>query len=216
MAEIIALNELAAKFAEKTGLSEQEAVDFITTYFRQAADALAAGTELSIPDLGTLSVNDGEVDFIPNQSLAERINEPFSIFSPVEMEDDVDLSDIDDEKDVAEDIPPVKDEPQPVTIEEEKPEEPVKPATPPPFDVYRFNSLKQQYDISEQHNTAYDEYADAEDESPSIRKRIILWAVIALLSGLIIGGIIGYLGHDSIAKKFAPCSSEKVEIKNTK
>jgi len=109
MNERINLQDLSALLSEKTAITKKDAETFLREYFDLLNEELLNSGTIKIKDLGTfklLQVEDREsvdvttgervlipahykVVFTPDKKLAETVNEPFSFFETIEIEDDV-------------------------------------------------------------------------------------------------------------------------------
>ncbi|MDE5635775.1 MAG: hypothetical protein K2I52_05665, partial [Muribaculaceae bacterium] len=92
MNEIITLDILAARVAETTGITPEQARQYINLIKEIATRRLAGPSHsVTIPYVGTFSVSDldnATVSYTPEQVIAETVNEPFSFFEPVPLCDD--------------------------------------------------------------------------------------------------------------------------------
>lgn len=115
MNEKITLPTLVQLLALKTGDTKKETEDFIREFFSTITSALEKGENIKIKSLGTfktvlvgsrksVNVSTGDetnipehrkVVFVPSKEIADRINEPFSMFETIEIEDNVNLDDLD-------------------------------------------------------------------------------------------------------------------------
>lgn len=91
MKTTLTLNDLAKLLAERCdGLTdESQARDFILQYFNSIAAALQSEERVVVEGLGTFALNadTNKVSFAPTAELAQKINEPFSFFEAVELDD---------------------------------------------------------------------------------------------------------------------------------
>lgn len=93
---IITLPQLIALFAKEADTDALESRKFLHDFFSTIQDALSAGQQVKIKGLGTFIVsdsNEGLVEFHPDQDLASMVNEPFSMFTPIEVGPDFKLND---------------------------------------------------------------------------------------------------------------------------
>lgn len=87
MSQIYNINRLSALFSEKTGHKSEASLSIIMEIFHTVADGLKESGSVKIKGFGEFAVDTGgQVVFYPDESLEERINEPFSIFEPIEVE----------------------------------------------------------------------------------------------------------------------------------
>lgn len=127
MNETVTLSQIIARLAKITGTSPLTARSFLKVFFATIEKELIAGEPVTVKGIGTFRRTDGPlapspVAFIPDPEVAEEINQPFSMFEAVELDDD-----ISEEELSAVDTPVVPEgivsEKGPVRQEEEKPEE---------------------------------------------------------------------------------------------
>lgn len=115
----ITFPKLAAMLADKSGRSKRFSEDFLREFFSLISDQLEAGENVKIKGFGTfrlarveprrsVDVTTGQpmeiaghtkVVFTPAKELAEAVNAPFEAFSTIEIDDNVDISDIVDNQD---------------------------------------------------------------------------------------------------------------------
>lgn len=128
MEEKITLQALAAKLAENTGDTKKQCEDFLREFFTTISETLISGENVKIKGLGvfriisvsarkSVDVNTGESIEIPahnkivfsaSKELAEEVNEPFSIFESVEIEDSVADKELEDFNDNENDLGNIK------------------------------------------------------------------------------------------------------------
>lgn len=114
MNEKINLQDLSALLAKKAAITKKEADTFLREYFELMSEELINSGLLKIKDLGafklammedreSIDVTTGErvlipahykVVFTPDKKLAEVVNEPFSLFETIEIEDDFDMGEL--------------------------------------------------------------------------------------------------------------------------
>lgn len=115
MNNIITLDKLAELLAQKSGISVEEARQYISCLQQSVAEQLTDNAEsVTIPHIGIFStgnIEEGEILFSADESLAEAVNEPFSFFEPEPLCDEVNEG--------SEDSLPVT-EPEPTAIPEEE------------------------------------------------------------------------------------------------
>lgn len=105
----ITLPELSLLLADITGFDSKACMVFLRDLFSTVSETIAAGENVKVKGLGTfkcvsveqrksVNVNTGEemiipehrkVTFTPDKALAEAINQPFAMFEPVELNDEV-------------------------------------------------------------------------------------------------------------------------------
>lgn len=88
----IPLNRIAELTAISTDSDNAVCLQFIKDLFSIVEEEVSCGNEVEIPGLGIFAKS-GEIDepisFIPDEDFAGRLNEAFSMFSPVELHDGV-------------------------------------------------------------------------------------------------------------------------------
>ena len=152
MNRVHSLNALTALLALRENLSEEASRQFITEFFTLIEKSLGNGTPVTIKGFGTFEVINGEVKFTADEDFAELVNEPFGMFSPVPLENDVELSSLQENTE--------EEQEDTTTVNEEKPEvalsEPVivgeiknerTTSGPPPFCRERFNSQAGEFSV---------------------------------------------------------------------
>lgn len=127
MNETLALPHLAGLLAQKTGIELSDAEKFIRQFFSQIESSLAVSDEVSIKGFGKFCIDSAEgVRFIPDKEFSEFLNQPFDMFSPVEIDNNADLNSDDSDVTVplaatepANDETPAEEEPGTPVIKEE-------------------------------------------------------------------------------------------------
>lgn len=97
MNETIALPILAEQFARLAEIDQQSAEKFIRAFFAQVESALAVTDEITINGLGKFYRTNNQAEplgFMPDKELSAALNEPFAIFEPIEIDDDVDANEL--------------------------------------------------------------------------------------------------------------------------
>lgn len=131
MKNILTLNDLSRLLAERCGdaTDSTTAENFIRQFFNNIAAALQTEEHVDIDGFGTFSRDSrtNKVTFIPVQEVADKINEPFSFFEAVELDDKyVDEEPQPEQENVAEKTEEQKTaEPAPADTPEEKAAVPV-------------------------------------------------------------------------------------------
>lgn len=91
MNQKIPFHDLSARIALATGISEESAELFVKNFFDLISEALTAGENVKIKEIGSFSVVeiDGErtVEFIPDKEITDVINAPFAMFEAVTLND---------------------------------------------------------------------------------------------------------------------------------
>lgn len=118
MNNITNLNALTAKLALKDNLSENDARTFVIEFFRTIEKGLKADGETVVKGLGRFAVRNGQVIFTPDEDMKRTVNDPFEMFSPVEVGDDY----RDDEPQPEDELIPATEAPQPAAVETPKAE----------------------------------------------------------------------------------------------
>ena len=129
MNEKLNFHDLVGLLSEKAGITKKDAENFLRDFFDLTTNALLKDKQVKIKNLGTFKVVDvneresvdvrtgervvipshSKVSFAPDSTLSKTINEPFAMFQPVEIEDEV-----------AEEIKPAKEAaPENITKPEE-------------------------------------------------------------------------------------------------
>lgn len=88
--------KLAEELAEKAEISKSFAEEVLKALFEQIAGALGIAESVTVDGIGTFTRTadkDNPVRFIPDSVLSKAVNAPFEIFSPVRLDDDVDVPD---------------------------------------------------------------------------------------------------------------------------
>lgn len=150
MNETIALPHLAEQLAAKAGIDIEDAENFIRRFFEQVENALAVDEEVNIKGLGRFFIDSKlGVRFEPDKDFAEYLNQPFDMFSPIEIEDETDL--IEDNTEVAE----IE---EPAVLEEEETEIAIGPDSVP------------QKEVETESETLVEDEAATADEAPIEQK----------------------------------------------
>ncbi len=104
MNNTVNLSQLITRLSKVTGADSNTCRRFLREFFASVTDGLANGEQISIKGIGTflLSVEptpDGNprILFMPDQTLAEEVNRPFSMFEAVELADGIDEADLEPE-----------------------------------------------------------------------------------------------------------------------
>lgn len=127
MKTTLTLNDLAQLFAQRASLDNAEAENFIRFYFSNIATALQTDGQVTINGFGTFSRNPetNVVSFLAAPELAEKVNEPFSFFEAVELDDkyvDAEPQTTQEPVSVSEPEPEPEPEPELQTVSEPEPE----------------------------------------------------------------------------------------------
>lgn len=121
MNEKITFPRLASLLADRSGRSKRFSEDFLREFFALISERLEAGESVKVKGLGTfrlsrveprrsVDVTTGQpmeisghskVVFVPAKELAEAVNAPFEAFTAIEINDDVDISQLLSEDEIA-------------------------------------------------------------------------------------------------------------------
>lgn len=104
----LTLDLLAKQIADITGQSLETTIAALTSIFSTITEELAAGKadKIELPGIGVFVSNPDslvKVNFIPDASLAQVINEPFAMFEPLELADEKDVAIADGDEVTSED-----------------------------------------------------------------------------------------------------------------
>lgn len=89
MSAKLTIRTIAERLANRAGLPADVAEDFIKRYFKAIEKAVIAGESVEAEGLGIFTRDGVEVRLEPDPSLAEELNEPFSFFESVRLNDEV-------------------------------------------------------------------------------------------------------------------------------
>lgn len=89
MSAKLTIRAIAERLATRAGLPADVAEDFIKRYFKAIEKAVIAGESVEADGLGIFTRDGVEVRLEPDPSLAEELNEPFSFFESVRVNDGV-------------------------------------------------------------------------------------------------------------------------------
>ena len=85
------LPEIITSLVRINGCNESLASAFLNEFATLIAEGLADSGNVTIKGIGTFKLielaDDIAIEFAPDQSLADAVNAPFSIFEPVELDD---------------------------------------------------------------------------------------------------------------------------------
>lgn len=129
MNETIALPRLAELLAAKADIDLHDAENFIRQFFAQIENVLAVTEEVNIKGLGCFSIHAADgVRFTPDNDFAEYLNQPFDMFSPIEIDDEADIADTSTKENASAIIAQQEDATQPEPVHEVHPEPDETPA----------------------------------------------------------------------------------------
>lgn len=193
--ERLSMQELAAVLVTKSGLKKKDAERFASVMFEVVKDGLAEDRQVKIKGLGTfkvieidsresVDVNTGErvlieghdkITFMPDATMKEIVNKPFSQFETVVLNDGVEFDD-DLEQDAEPEVEPeLNPKPEPVQ------EEPVQEEPAPLLDFIDVQEEQIEEHIEDQPAEAIEEdYSD--DGDTSSWKNWIWWLLGILLA----------------------------------
>lgn len=87
------LPEIVTTLVKINGCSENLATAFLNEFAQLIADGLIADGNVTVKGIGTFRIietgDDMCVEFAPDKALSEAVNAPFSIFEPVELDDEI-------------------------------------------------------------------------------------------------------------------------------
>ena len=87
------LPEIVTTLVKINGCSENLATAFLNEFAQLIADGLIADGNVTVKGIGTFRIietgDDMCVEFAPDKTLSEAVNAPFSIFEPVELDDEI-------------------------------------------------------------------------------------------------------------------------------
>ncbi len=86
MNRTLTINTFAARLALMTGMDNEACVEFVKNAFNVISEGLKESSRVKIKGFGEFAVSDRGVDFIADEAVAQRVNDPFSFFEPVEVE----------------------------------------------------------------------------------------------------------------------------------
>lgn len=90
MTRKITFQQLAAELSQATSSDSTTASDFIKELFDTVASTLANGESVTVKGIGTFINGIGnDITWVPDETLASEVNEPFAFFEAVELGDGV-------------------------------------------------------------------------------------------------------------------------------
>lgn len=101
MDEKLTIENIAAILAAKLNIEQTDADAFVCSFLSLIEEGLKRDKYVKVKGLGAFKLivlpgNGSKVVFIPDASLRDNVNKPFSHFGPVELNDGVSFSDIDE------------------------------------------------------------------------------------------------------------------------
>lgn len=203
----LTVQALAARIASTLGITPEAAEQLIHDYFVDVAERLQRGETVDIDNLGKFAAG-GDSLFTPLPDVADRINEPFAFFEPVELNDGVTAETLDI---TAPAIPEPSPAPEPERIEEPAPEP----------DPEKIEESDPEPEIPESPGTPiipnFPQAPEPPEPSEPLKSHcahaLAAWATGCLLLGLTIGGLTGYwVGRHTTLFPTSPAEPvEKVE-----
>lgn len=204
MNSIIPVNNLIARLALRENLSEEVARTFVNEFFGVIETSLTIGESATIKGLGTFETDGQIIQFIPDEVFAAKVNEPFDIFSPIHLDEDINLDDADEPmpENEEEKVPPVVEEEKivilnPLPSEFSQPSEPSEPSEfSQPSELSEPSETSEPSDYSEPSETSeFSEPSEPSDlpwQHVCSRKGLsrccaTIWIVITFFLGIIAG-----------------------------
>lgn len=205
------LDDLKRELSRTQGFTDRFSEKFIVEFFKVLEEGLRDSRKVTIKGLGAFSTDDsGAVSFIPDETLAARINEPFECFSPIVLseeevammrpdETDKELAEVEEISDsdttneadeAAEDLPEIGRIETEIE-ESDDVEETVQESIDSTSTVATQENYTSDEEKIEEEPLASEEYNYI--ESTKSKPRRGLFFSLGLLLGIIIGGIVGYL-----------------------
>lgn len=89
MNRTLTIETFAGRMALMTGMDNEACVEFVKRAFGLIAESLSESEQVKIKGFGTFVASDRGVEFIADEAVAQRVNEPFAYFEPVEVDPDV-------------------------------------------------------------------------------------------------------------------------------
>ena len=186
MNNTVTLSQLITRLAKVADTDIGTARRFLRSFFASVEEALLAGETVTIKGIGVFRRNSdeafnnaGPVVFIPDNTLADEVNAPFAMFEPVELADDVDFSEVAEEK---KQEPEPLPEPQPA--EEPQPEPVPEPESEPEPEPEDYTIELGAADDEEDEGGEEEEEEAVEQRG---KNRLWLWIVLGLLAGAVVG-----------------------------
>lgn len=217
MSAKLTIRAIAERLATRAGLPADVAEDFIKRYFKAIEKAVIAGESVEAVGLGIFTRDGVEVRLEPDPSLAEELNEPFSFFESVRVNDGVTdemLSRTGESSKPAPESKPQpehKPEPNPEPQPEHQPEHQPEPEPEPEVVITTIGTVSEPETKAESQTPVIHSVADTQEpeqirpcpprlsESEEEYRRIeragnhtAIWAVGCLLLGLVVGGLSGW------------------------
>lgn len=202
MSAKLTIRAIAERLATRAGLPADVAEDFIKRYFKAIEKAVIAGESVEADGLGIFTRDGVEVRLEPDPSLAEELNEPFSFFESVRVNDGVTDEMLSRTGESSKPAPEPEPEPEPEQIPEPQPEpepevvittiETVSEPEATPAPVTQASAETREPEPSQ---PCPPRLSESEEEYRRIERagnHTAIWAVGCLLLGLIVGGLSGW------------------------
>ena len=202
MSAKLTIRAIAERLAIRAGLPADVAEDFIKRYFKAIEKAVIAGESVEAVGLGIFTRDGVEVRLEPDPSLAEELNEPFSFFESVRVNDGVTDEMLSRTEESPKPAPEPEPEPEPEQIPEPQPEpepevvittiETVSEPEATPAPVTQASAETREPEPSQ---PCPPRLSESEEEYRRIERagnHTAIWAVGCLLLGLIVGGLSGW------------------------
>ena len=216
MNNTVALPELAAQAGRVAGIDASTASRIIMAIFNATAESLAAGEAVTLKGIGTFrrgKGSDSQVQFTPAPELADAVNAPFALFSPMDIPADAPsaIFDSEPEQKKEEETPAQEQEellppPLPETMQEQKEPEAEPEAEPE----------KEEAPVEEPESEVVEENEEPTEDEPEVVyvMRRSAWPWVAAILCLIVGFAGGYCygTHCGAAEGPATAVTEKPEV----
>lgn len=195
MNNTVALPELAAQAARLAGIDADAASRIIMAIFNATAESMAAGEAVTLKGIGTFrrsKGSDSPVQFTPSPELADAVNAPFALFSPMDIPADAPTTifDSEPEQKKEEETPAQEQEellppPLPETMQEQKEPEEAEPEAEPE---------KEEAPVEEPESEVVEENEEPTEDEPEVVyvMRRSAWPWVAAILCLIVGFAGGY------------------------
>lgn len=217
MNNTVALPELAAQAARVAGIDADAASRIIMAIFNATAESVAAGEAVTLKGIGTFrrgKGSDSRVQFTPAPELADAVNAPFALFSPMDIPADAPTAIFDSEpEEKKEEETPVQEQeellppPLPETMQEQKEPEETEPEAEP---------AEEEVPVEEPESEAVEDQEEPAEDEPEVVyvMRRSAWPWVAAILCLIVGFAGGYCygTHCGVAESPATAVAEKPEV----
>lgn len=219
MNNTVALPELASQAARLAGIDADAASRIIMAIFNATAESVAAGEAVTLKGIGTFrrgKGSDSPVLFTPAPELADAVNAPFALFSPMDIPADAPTAIFDSEPEQKkEEETPVQEQeellppPLPETMQEQQ--EPEEPEPQP-----EAKPAEEEVPVEEPESKAIEDKEEPTEDEPEVVyvMRRSAWPWVAAILCLIVGFAGGYCygTHCGAAESPATAVAEKPEV----